>query len=62
MKNGAVGLFAMAVLEDADIGSGRKDLANTLSGLNHAVMGIIISDEAANETDDDVLGRIGGGC
>lgn len=60
-KDRTVGFSAMAVFKNADIGTGWEDLANSLSRLNYAVVGIVVSDEAAYESDYDVF-RSGIGC
>ena len=48
-------LFAAPVFKDSNIRSGRNGLPEALCQLNRAVMRIIVIDEAADKTDENVL-------
>lgn len=62
VKNRGVGAFAVAILEDSNVGSGRKVRTNAFGELNRAMMRIVMADETADEANDDVgSGRRGTG-
>lgn len=51
---GFTSLPAAAVLEHLNISSWLRGFADMIRDLDWAVMGIIVPDEAANKSDDDV--------
>src|SRR5581483_5808978 len=57
MENGVVSGFAMTVLEDPNKGILGKLVPRLLRKNHRALMGIIVADEAPDESDKDVRGR-----
>jgi len=60
VKNRGVGAFAVAILEDSNIGSGRKVRTNAFSELNRAMMRIVMADKTSDKADNYVGSGRGG--
>src|SRR5580704_7625053 len=56
-KDGIVGLFAVAVLENTHVCIFGNDGADTPGELNWTVMRIVVANESTDKTDQDVRGR-----
>lgn len=57
MKDCGIGLLAAAILENANVGSVGKSLADATGDYNRAVMRIFVADKAADESDDNIFRR-----
>jgi hypothetical protein len=55
-KYGFTGLAPAAVFEDLNVSSPRRSLADMLRNLDWTVVGIIVPDEAADESDEGAAG------